>query len=154
MKQLTKSERHARSLSRRRSHIMHDAHMVAKFIVNAVGDYQIAMSLALKFVYKFRAEKKAAKDAHDAVKLTQLGEIWTAAPRAFEPEFVAGVPAWAIKKDFSQAGAQDVLFFTVETKIVKKTEKAVQVEFSTKNPKEHGFIDHPTTWVAKSIMAA
>jgi len=71
----------------------------------------------------------------------------------FEPESVAGVPAWAIKKGFSRAGAKDILFFTIKSEVTSETEKAVQISFDTKNPDED-IIDNHKTWVAKSILAA
>ncbi|WP_304057698.1 hypothetical protein [Levilactobacillus namurensis] len=147
----------AEKLSRRRSRIMKDAHIIAKKIVNNAGSYQVALSFALKFVYAFRADRKAARVAKANGKQYRLkfdGMIYDEATRYFEPKMVAGVPAWAIRKDFMHASAHDIIWFTTATKQVAETEKAVQIEFTTANPKEHGYIDHHTTWVAKSIMAA
>lgn len=150
---LTESELKAYRISRRQSKLMRDAHKVAKVIVNLVGNYSIAMSFALKFVNAYNKNVKELKANHDAVKLFEMKRVEAAARDEFMPESVAGVPAWAIKKDFLNASATDILFFTVDSKVIKETEKAVQINFDTKNPKED-IIDHHQTWVAKSILVA
>ncbi|KAE9563312.1 hypothetical protein ATN96_11050 [Companilactobacillus paralimentarius] len=132
---------------------MKDAHKVAKIIVSSVGNYSIALGFALKFVNKYDKNVKALRAAKDAVKLFKLKRVTDAAYDEFMPKSVAGVPAWAIKKDFSRAGAKDILFFTIKSEIISETEKTVQISFDTKNPKED-IIDHHKTWVAKSILAA
>lgn len=144
-------------ISIRRRDIMRDAHQVAKVIVNNVGNYQIAMSFALKFVYAYRADQKAAHDARRAGKRyvrKYVRDVVKSAFRHFEPKMVAGVPVWAIYKDFPSYAAGDIVWFTTETKKVSETEKAVQIEFTTENPQMHGLVDSHITWVAKSIMAA
>lgn len=151
--ELTKSELKSYRFRRRQSKLMKDAHKVAKVIVSSVGDYSIALGFALKFVNKYNKNVEALRAAKDTVKLFELKRVVPAAFDEFEPESVAGVPAWAIKKDFSRAGAQDILFFTIKSEVIGETEKAVQISFDTKNPKED-IIDHHKTWVAKSILAA
>ncbi|CAA66753.1 hypothetical protein phig1ep12 [Lactobacillus phage phig1e] len=141
-------------INRRRRNIMKDAHRIAKLIVSNVGDYMVAMKLALKTVYAYKAMRKEVSSRGNAVEMHTLPLLDGYARQQFEPEFVAGIPAWAIKKDFMSSSAQDILYFTIDTKVVKETEKAVEIEFATKNPKEHGYVDHHHTWVAKSIMAA
>lgn len=138
-----KAARNAKRINACRRSIMISAHTIADMISNLVGDYQIAMSIALKFVYACR---KSGKSGDRAIEL--------AAYNAFMPESVAGVPAWAIKHDFVPSSADDILFYTINSEITKETEKAVQVDFETVNPDEDGYVDHHTTWVAKSIMAA
>ena len=150
---LTQSELKAYRFSRRQSKLMKDAHKVAKVIVEIVGNYSIAMSFALKFVNKYNKHVKELKAAKNATKLFELKSVVSAAYDEFTPKSIAGVPAWAIKEDFSNAGAKDILFFTIKSKVVSETEKAVQISFDTKNPKED-IIDHHKTWVAKSILAA
>lgn len=107
---LTPSELKAYRFSRRQSKLMKDAHKVAKIIVSSVGDYSIALGFALKFVNKYDKNVKALRAAKDTVKLFELKRVTDAAYDEFMPESVAGVPAWAIKKDFSRAGAKDILF--------------------------------------------
>lgn len=138
-----KAARNAKRVSRRRRSIMISAHNVADMINNLVGDYQIAMSIALKFVYAYRNSDTR-----------EYGDVESAAYHEFMPESVAGVPAWAIKHDFVASSADDILFYTTNSTITKETEKAIQIEFETVNPDEDGYVDHHTTWVAKSIMAA
>ncbi|CAJ1188668.1 hypothetical protein FD33_GL000003 [Companilactobacillus paralimentarius DSM 13238 = JCM 10415] len=150
---LTPSELKAYRFSRHQSKLMKDAHKVAKIIVSSVGNYSIALGFALKFVNKYDKNVKALRAAKDAVKLFKLKRVTDAAYDEFMPKSVAGVPAWAIKKDFSRAGAKDILFFTIKSEIISETEKTVQISFDTKNPKED-IIDHHKTWVAKSILAA
>lgn len=150
---MSKQDRKNRRISRRRSKIMKDAHRIAKLIVANVGDYMVAMKLALKLVYTYKALYKEVRDRGDVFEIQVFPSLDLYARRQFEPTSIAGVPAWAIKKDFMRASVQDILFFTIETKVIKETEKAVQIEFTTKNPLEPRN-DHHKTWVAKSIMAA
>lgn len=147
-----KFEAQAKRFGRSKKRLMKNAHKIAKEIVNLVGDYSIAMSFALKFVYKYNKIVKKLI-AEKGISGYFYPAIETAARNEFKPESVAGVPAWAIEKDFSGASVQDILFFTIDSQIIKETEKAVQISFDTKNPKEN-FIDHHKTWVAKSILAA
>lgn len=147
-----KFEAQAKRFGRSKKRLMKNAHKVAKEIVSLVGNYSIALSFALKFVYKYNkivkkliAEKGISGYFYPAIKVAARNE--------FKPESVAGVPAWAIEKDFSRASVQDILFFTIDSQIIKETEKAIQINFDTKNPKEN-FIDHHQTWVAKSILVA
>jgi len=142
----------ARRLRIHRRNTMRDAHRVAKLIANLVGDYQIALSIALKFVYQYNAERKAVAATKDTVKIYTFKSLDSAAKAAFEPKHVANVPAWAIKKDFLPSSAFDILFYTINFETIKETEKAFQLKIYTKNPVENGYIDHHTTWVAKSIM--
>lgn len=141
MSEEKKAARKAKHLSFKRRMRMVSAHNVAKLIVTMVGDYQIAMSIALKFVYKCEKEGNVL-------------HVKDAARQAFVPKSVAGVPAWAIKKDFGRASADDILFFTVNFETIKETEKAIQISFDTKNPHENGYVDHHKAWVAKSILVA
>lgn len=136
-----KATKKAKRLSFKRRTTMISAHNVAKLIVTMVGDYQIAMSIALKFVYKCKKEGNILHATDEARK-------------AFTPKSVAGVPAWAIRKDFGHASADDILFFTINFETIKETDKAVQISFDTKNPHENGYVDHHKAWVAKSILVA
>lgn len=150
---LTPAELKTYRIRRRQSKLMKDAHKVAKVIVSIVGNYSIALSFALKFVNQYNKNVKELRAAKDNVKLFELKSVVDAAYDEFTPESVAGVPTWAIKKDFSRAGAKDVLFFTIKSEVINETEKAVQISFDTKNPKED-IIDNHKTWVAKSILVA
>lgn len=152
-KNLTESELRAYRIGRRQSKLMKDAHKVAKEIVNLVGNYSIAMSFALKFVNAYNKKVAELRAANDTVKLFEMKRLEVAARDEFTPKSVASVPAWAIRNDFSKAGASDILFFTINTEVLQETEKAIQISFDTKNPKED-IIDHHKTWVAKSILVA
>lgn len=132
--------------------VMVNAHRVAKMIVDGTGDYQIALSFGLKIAWKYAKTLSNLEKKHDRVGLFELKSIEGFAKDELEPEFVAGVPAWAIKKDFLKCSVEDILFRTISTKVIKETAKAVQIEFVVKD--ENGFDDQHKTWVAKSIMAA
>lgn len=153
-KSMTKEQRRAYRLSVRRSALMQDAHKVAKLIANLVGNYSIALSFALKFVNAYNKEIDEARATKDMIKLGSMKQLEGAALDEFAPKSVAGVPAWALKKDFSKTGTTDILFFTIKAETIQETEKAVQISFDTKNPHENGFIDHHKAWVAKSILVA
>jgi len=146
-----KAARKVRHNRVQRKHIMQDAHIVAKMIANLCGNYQVAMSFALKFVYAYRAKRAAVKATGDKVAMYSFKSLEAAAYEEFTPESVNGVPTWAIRKDFSRCSADDILFYTIGFEVIKETEKAVQVKFDTVNPDENGYVDHHTTWVAKSI---
>lgn len=149
-----KFEAQAKRFGRSKKRLMKNAHKVAKEIVSIVGNYSIALSFALKFVYKYNkivkkliAEKGISGYFYPAIEVAARNE--------FKPESVAGVPTWAIEKDHvgMRASIKDILFFTIETKVIKETEKAIQIVFYTKNPKEN-FVDQHKMWVAKSILVA
>lgn len=146
-----KAARKARRNRIKRRNIMQDAHVVAKMIANLAGDYQVAMSFALKFVYAYRANRAAVKATGDKMAMYCFKSLVSAAREEFTPESVNGVPAWAIKKDFIGASADDILFYTISFEVLQETDKAYQVKFDTVNPDESGYVDHHTTWVAKSI---
>lgn len=147
---MTEEQLKAYKISRRQSKLMKDAHKVAKIIVNSVGDYSIALGLALKFVNNYNKNIKALR-AEKKIGNTFYPRLEVAAYEEFKPDSIVGIPAWAIEKDFSKSGAKDVLFFTVEVEVIEETEKAFRVSFETKNPKEN-FSDHSKAWIAKSIL--
>lgn len=130
-----------------RKNIMKAAHRYAKQYIALVGNYAIALKIALKLVWKYRKMKQAG----------EIKDAWLASHEAafiyreMKPEYVAGVPAWAIEKDLYRSDASRVLFYTEKTEVVKETEKALQIQFQTYEPEDE-YRTTRTIWVAKSIM--
>lgn len=124
--------------------IMKQAHKIAKKIVKAVGNYMVALKLALK---KIRAMAKAGRKrmSDSAFK----GVVYELTHKEYNgPEFFwmgrQGVPVWLMEKNLDQAelqGAQLAYNIGVE----RETEKALLLCFET----DFGNI---TMWAPKSVV--
>ena len=127
--------------------MMRYAHQIAKRIVEKVGDYQIALSLALKEVWR-------QIKLYNKKRFTKYS-LQTAADRLTQPQMsgygkqadVYGVPAWIIRKNLNQSEAYAVMNETNSMSVVRETEKAQLVEFTT----NHGNV---TMWTPKSVLVA
>lgn len=140
----TKMTKHDRVV---RKMLMKAAHKYAKQYVEMVGDYAVALKLALKIVWKYRKMKQAGKIENDRLAANESAFVYS----EMKPEFVAGVPVWAIEKDLNSFAVERVLFHTEKTEVLKETAKALQIQFQTYEPED----DYRTTsriWVAKSVM--
>src|SRR5690625_2766390 len=127
--------------------MMRYAHKIAKGIVGEVGDYQIALSLALKEIWrqvklydKKRFTKYSIATACDRIKQPQMKGYG-------KQEDVFGVPAWIIRKSLSNDEAYAVLNESDNMNVVRETEKAQLVEFFT----NYGKV---TMWTPKSVLVA
>lgn len=124
--------------------MMISAHAIAKQIVEFTENYQIALSLALKEVWrqvKLYNKKRFGVEA-----------IWSAAARICRPvekkdENVDGVPAWIIRKNLGQSEAYAVLNECNGSSVIRETEKAVLVSFDT----NYGVVE---MWSPKSVLVA
>lgn len=124
--------------------MMKYAHQLAKLLVEQTGDYQIALSFALKEVWrqvklydKKRFTKNSIMSAY--VRLRQ--------PRRNNTRNVFGVPAWIIRKNLTNEEAYAVLNECDSMKVVRETEKAQLVEFDT----NYGRV---RMWTPKSVLVA
>lgn len=132
----------------RAQRVMKNAHTVAHEIVRFVGDYQIALSIALKISYKYDNAQSESKNKRAAWR--KVGSVVSFAYHELTPDYVAGVPTWAIKNDFASTYAGNILHDTFKTEITEETEKAVKIVFYLAD--QFGKYAHVGTWVAKSIM--
>lgn len=124
--------------------MMRYAHQLAKLLVEQTGNYQIALSFALKEVWrqvklydKKRFTKNSIMSAY--VRLIQ--------PRRNSSQNIFGVPAWIINKNLTNEEAYAVLNECDSMKVVRETEKAQLVEFST----NYGRVK---MWTPKSVLVA
>lgn len=123
--------------------LMKSAHRIAKEINWKVGNYSIALSIALKEVW--RQVKQ-----YDKKRFGEIAII-SAAQRLTTPKVqntnVYGVPAWIIRKNLSQEEAYAVMNQSNSMNVVRETEKAEYVEFDT----DFGTVQ---MWTPKSVLVA
>lgn len=124
--------------------MMKAAHAIAKEIVEEVGDYQIALSIALKEVWR-QVKLYGKKRFGDVAVLTASQRLVT--PKQDRNANIYGVPVWIIKKNLSQDEASAVLARTAGISIVRETEKAQLVRFDT----DFGNVE---MWTPKSVLVA
>lgn len=124
--------------------LMKSAHRLAHEIVGDYGDYQIALSFALKEVWR-------QVKLYDKKRFGNVAII-TAAQRLTTYKFkkhtdIFGVPEWIICKNLSQEEAYAVLNECNFMLVNRETEKAELVAFDT----DFGTI---TMWTPKSVLVA
>ncbi|TDM12646.1 hypothetical protein [Macrococcus bovicus] len=128
-----------------KKHMMVSAHRIAQRIVKEVGNYSIALSLALKEVWRQVKTYNKKRFGWEA--------IYSAERRLCTPKQqssnknVGGVPEWIIRKNLTTEEAFAVINSYSQVTIRKETEKAVLVDFHT----DWG---HVSMWCPKSVMAA
>ena len=128
-----------------KKHMMVAAHRIAQRIVKEVGNYSIALSLALKEVWRQVKTYNKKRFGWEA--------IYSAERRLCTPKQqstnknVGGVPEWIIRKNLTTEEAFAVINSYPQVTIKKETEKAVLVDFHT----DWG---HVSMWCPKSVMAA
>ena len=130
-----------------KKHIFTTAHKIAKGIVKEVGNYQIALQMALKEVYrqvKMYDKKRFGKEAISSAiyRLGTSNEL-----KAFDREsenYRYGVAKWFFDKEFTTKQRQMLIKIEDEI-VVKKTEKAYKIAFFT----EYGLFEK---WIPKSCF--
>ena len=131
----------------KKQHIFKTAHKIAKGIVKEVGNYQIALQIALKEVYrqiKLYDKKRFGNEAVESA-IYRLGTAQEIKDFDKESEkYVYGIAKWFYNKEFTNAQAQ-MLIYLEDEKIVKETEKAYKIAFFT----EYGLFEK---WIPKSIF--
>lgn len=124
--------------------MMKYAHQLAKLLVSHTEDYKIALSFALKEVWR-------QVKLYDKKRFTK-NSIMSAYARLRQPphnnnQNVFGVPAWLIRKNLTNAEAYAVLNECDRMTVVRETEKAQLVEFSTNYGKVR-------MWTPKSVLVS
>lgn len=109
--------------------IMIEAHKIARKTVQAVGDYMVALKLALKQIW---AKVKAGEKIYTGPKF-----IW------FNNQY--GIPEWLLKKNLRS----DIYSFAIDepedVEVVRETEKALLLDLVT------GFGTYKM-WAPKSVV--
>lgn len=124
--------------------MMKYAHQLAKLLVEETGDYQIALSFALKEVWrqvKLYDKKRFTKNS------IMSAYVRLRHPRRNNNQNVFGIPTWIIRKNLTNEEAYAVLNECDSMKVVRETEKAQLVEFST----NYGLVK---MWTPKSVLVA
>ena len=136
----------------KRKRVMKDAHELASsWLFESVGDYSIALSFTLKISWAYNKKRSDLLEADREEEFYQLGSLYEFAQDYLAPEAVAGVPSWAIRKDFDR-DARMVLLGTYKTEVLQETEKAIKIKFYFRSLHKSHREDDLTTWVAKSIL--
>lgn len=124
--------------------LMKQAHKLAKEIVEKVGDYMIALKLALKKIWAMvKAGRKRMSDSAFKSAVYELTHKQYNGPEFFWLGS-KGLPLWLMEKNLDQTelwGAQ--LAYNMYAK--RETEKAVLIVFET----DFGNI---TMWAPKSVI--
>lgn len=126
--------------------LMKQAHKLAKELVEKVGDYMIALKLALKKIWAMA--KAGRKKMSDTAFKSALYELTHKKREYNGPEFLwvgrQGVPLWLMEKNLDQAEMQGaMLAYNMYAK--RETEKAALIVFET----DFGNI---TMWSPKSVI--
>lgn len=119
--------------------VMEVSHKVAKELVKKTGNYMIALKFAMKYVWGIVRKGKMRIGA----KIIERIVSTLSRPRV-EPN-TDGVPHWIIEKNLSQEEAYAVRCECYKTKVMKETEKAVNVMFCT----NYGNV---FMWCPKSVL--
>ena len=143
--------------------VMQASHLVAKYFVARTGNYQIALSFALREVWA-KAKRVDRRNARVTSRgdLDQVKEL-SAKQFAIEilgdykihrkfPKFVFGVPAWLIEKNRLGGYASSIEFDSVASQVLQETDKAFKIEF-TIDDLARNYHDKLSVWVPKSVMS-
>jgi len=122
--------------------LMKSAHRLAKELVPFTENYSIALSFALKEVW--RQVKLYDKKRFGEVAIINAASRMTTPKHADD---VFGVPDWILSKNLDNDEYYAVTSCANEMNVERETEKAELVSFST----DYG---HVTVWVPKSVLVA
>lgn len=112
--------------------LMKSAHQIARIIVNQVGDYQIALSMAMKYMWQKASYGKKRMGA----MAIEYAAYYICTPKA-ERESIAEidgmgfVPRWIAQNNLSHEEYIAVRDYKTSAYVVKETEKAVDICFNT-----------------------
>ena len=126
--------------------MMKAAHKIAKRIVEYVGNYMVALQIALKEVWR---QVKTYNKKRFGAWAIESAAARLATPKV-EKESVDsafGIPAWIIRKNLNSNEAYAVLNQSSSMNVVRETEKAQLVEFET----DFGTVQ---LWTPKSVLVA
>lgn len=131
--------------------MMRYAHQLAKKMVEQTEDYHIALSIALKEIWrqvklydKKRFTKYSLQTAYDRIANPHYYKMRQT--RKAESD-VYGVPTWIIRKNLDQNEQYAVINECEGMSVVRETEKAQLVRFST----PYGNVQ---MWTPKSVLVA
>lgn len=124
--------------------LMKSAHRLAHEIVADYGNYSIALSFALKEVW--RQVKLYDKKRFGDVAIITAAQRLTTVKKAKRND-IFGVPTWIIEKNLNVNESYAVLNQCNSKSLVRETEKAELVSFDT----DFGTIE---MWTPKSILVA
>lgn len=119
--------------------VMEVSHKVAKGLVKKTGNYMIALQFAMKYVWGMVRRGKMRIGAKTIARIVAT----LSAPRV--EANINGVPMWIIEKNLSTEEASAVQCGHPTTKVVRETEKAINVMFIT----DFGNI---FMWCPKSVL--
>ena len=132
-----------------KKHIFTTAHKIAKGIVKEVGNYQLALQLALKEVYRQVKTYDKKRFGTQAISSAIYNLGTSKEDKAFDREsenYRYGVAKWFFEKEFTTT--QRKMLIKIEDEIiVKETEKAYKIAFFT----EFGLFEK---WIPKSCFNA
>lgn len=117
-----------------RKMIMTNAHRIAKLIVREIGDYEIALSLALKNVWhaiKTWNKKRFTKESLASAAHYLTTPNYVRRNIKIATSYYEGIPLWIMENNLTPSEYSALMCDGVEPKIVKETEKAVDFEFIT-----------------------
>jgi len=133
-----------------KKNMMRYAHQLAKKLVKETENYQIALSFALKEIWrqvklynKKRFTKYSIATAFDRIGNPNYRKMFDSNTNSD----VYGVPAWIIKNNLNNDESYAVLNECDSMSVVRETEKAQLVEFVT----NYGKV---TMWTPKSVLVA
>ena len=121
--------------------LMKSAHRLAKEIAPEFGNYSIALSFALKEVW--RQVKLYDKKRFGEVAIISAAARLTTPKKA---DNVFGVPTWILRENLDQDELYAVSLAN-QMEVRRETAKAELVAFDT----DYGFV---TVWVPKSVLVA
>ena len=130
-----------------KKHIFTTAHKIAKGIVKEVGNYQLALQLALKEVYRQVKMYDKRRFGAQAISSAIYNLGTSKEDKAFDREsenYRYGVVKWFFDKEFTTKQRQALIKIEDEV-IVKETEKAYKIAFFT----EYGLFEK---WIPKSCF--
>lgn len=123
--------------------LMKSAHKIAKEIVDEYGDYQIALSFALKEVWR-QVKTYDKKRFGDVAIMSAAFKLMT--PKQNKNRNYFGVPDWILSENLSNE-EYSAMQYATSMSVERETLKAELVSFDT----DFGNI---TTWVPKSVLVA
>lgn len=122
---------------------MRSAHKIAKEIVDECGDYQIALSFALKEVWR-QVKTYDKKRFGDVAIMSAAFKLMT--PKQDKNRNYFGVPDWILSENLNNE-EYSAMQYATSMSVERETLKAELVSFDT----DFGNI---TTWVPKSVLVA
>lgn len=116
----------------KKSVMMKAAHKIAKEIVYKTKNYSIALSFSMKYVWN--AAKRGKKRMGDMALMFAVQNLTTSKAERESIAHIDGlgyIPAWVAQKNLDSFQLTLVQNYKTSAKVIKETEKAVDVCFTT-----------------------